>query len=254
MNIKDYLSNIIVVYKYENCAACNMVSAILNEIGYKHRIKVRDNTSPKDFLKKALVIIVGGDGTVLRTCQKIRNDCIIFSVNSNPILTEGFLTRTKVDDFKKRFLYFIQGKAKIRELPRLQVLVNNKKIPGLAVNEISISREKPYLMYIYDLNKNIEKASGILVSTPIGSTAWTKSAGGKKLNIRNKYMEYVIREPYFGKIYKVKKRYGLVKEFVFKTISDGIVVFDSINREYNIKSEDLISIKFSSKKILFVEF
>ncbi|MCB9359362.1 NAD(+)/NADH kinase [Candidatus Woesearchaeota archaeon] len=252
--LDQYLKNILVVYKHEHCEACAMVSEILNRLGYKHRSKAREKVTPKDLLKRALVIIVGGDGTTLRTCQKIRNDCIVFSVNSNPMLTEGYLTRTKFDDFEKRFKQFAEGKAKIRELPRLQVHVNGKKIPGLAVNEVSISRDKPYLMYLYDLDKNVEKSTGIIISTPIGSTAWVKSAGGKKLPIDSRKMEFVIREPYFGRIYRAKKRVGIVDELEFKSISDGIVVFDSINREYSVKTDDMIKITYSHKKILFTEF
>ena len=251
--INKYLDDILVVYKHASCAACNQVSDALKEFGYKHTKKLREKVKPSDFKKPRQVIVVAGDGTLLRTCQSITNDSPVLGVNSDPIFTEGWLTRANVSNFPKKFQRILNKKSKVLHLPRLEVRINGKKLPGLALNEVSISREKTYLTFMHELNGSVERSTGILVSTPIGSTAWCKSAGGKKLKLSCRKMEYVIREPYKGTIYKVKKRYGLVNSFRMKSIMDGLIVFDSVNKEYPFKREDEITVDFSDKKINLLE-
>jgi NAD kinase len=252
-NIKEYLNNILVVYKHAGCSGCVRVSEMLDSLGYKHKKILRDKVTKNDFKDKKLVIIVAGDGTTLRTCQKISNDCLVFTVNNHPLITEGFLTRADVDNFTKKFNKIIKGNFKVRLLPRLEARINGELLPQIALNEISISTEKPYHTLIYDFKKNIEKASGILISTPIGSTAWLLSAGGKKLSLNSDKMAYVIREPYRGKIYKVRNRSGITNNFKVKAISKGVLVFDSVEKEHYFKSEDTIEVSFSDSPIYFVE-
>lgn len=253
MGIRDYLKDIIIVYKAENCGACNQISDILKKFDYTHEKKPREKITPTDFKKNRLAITAGGDGTLLKTCQNIRNDSLVLGVNSNLMLSEGYLTRAKVDNFMQKFRNLITGKAKIIKLPRLEVKINDKTLPYLALNEISISKLKPYLTFIYNLKGNVEKATGILVSTPIGTTAWAGSSGGKRLPLRSKKMEFVIREPYKGKIYSVKNKFGIVDNFTVQALSDGIIVFDSIGKEYPFKKKDTITVTFSDHKLNLIE-
>jgi NAD kinase len=136
---EDYLKNIFIVYKHDKCATCNMVCQLLKSLGYKSRKKLRDNIIESDFKKPGLVIVVGGDGTTLKVCQMIRNESIVFSVNSFPRKTEGYLTSAKPHDFMSKFKRFMRGNVKIMEFPRIKVKVNNKVLPYVAVNEVSIS-------------------------------------------------------------------------------------------------------------------
>ncbi|MFT4297906.1 MAG: hypothetical protein ACMXX5_01820 [Candidatus Woesearchaeota archaeon] len=250
--IQDYLKKIIVIYKYESCAGCAQVCNTLDSLNLKYKKILRDKAAPQDFKNKSFVIIVAGDGTTLRTCQKIKNECLILTVNSSPLTTEGFLTRAKIDNFHKKFSNIIKGNFKIEKIPKLKVKVNNKILPKRAINEVLISTKSPYHTFIYDLNENIEKSTGILVSTPIGSTGWAKSAGGKVMKPNSKKMQFVIREPYNGRIYKVKKKYGIVDSFKVKAISPGIIVFDSVENEFHFKKEDIIEVIYSKETLNFI--
>jgi len=187
-------------------------------------------------------------------CQHIKNDSLVLGVNSDLKRSEGYLTRATEKDFARKIKKLIKGKAKIRKLSRLEVKINGKKLPILALNETSFSKTKPYLTFTYKLKGNIEKASGILVATPIGTTAWAKSTGGKVLKPGSKKMEFIIREPYVGKIYKIKKKYAAVDSFTFKTISKGIIVFDSVSKEYHFNRGDTISVSLSKHPINLIEF
>ena len=254
MDISDYLNDILVVYKHDGCHACDMVNSVIEHLGYKAKTKIRSKITRSDFLKKKLVVVVGGDGTTLKAAQMIRNDSIVFSVNSFPTRTEGFLTRAKPANFMSRFNALVKGKAKITSLSRLKVKLNNKTLPFLAVNEVSITSSKPYLTLIYEFNRLVQKSTGLLIATPMGSTAWARSAGGKPLSLSSKKMQYVVREPYQGNIYRVKKKSGFVDDLKIKALTDGIIVFDSIDKEFKFKKNDIIKVEKSSTLLNFVDF
>jgi NAD kinase len=252
-NLDYYLNNIFMVYKHIGCSGGTRASTTLDSLGYKHQKLIREKVSKNTFNQKKFVIIVAGDGTTLRVCQHIHNDCLVFTVNNHPLITEGFLTRATVDNLNSKFNNIVKGKFKIRPLQRLQVKINGKLLSKLALNEVSISARKSYHTFIYNLNKNIEKASGILVSTPIGSTGWLRSTGGKKLSINSNKMVYAIREPYNGRIYKVKKKSDIVDNFTFKALVPGIIVFDSVEKEFKFNKDDIIEVSYSDNPIYFVE-
>ena len=254
IDILNHLNNIFIIYKHEGCNACRIVGSILNKLGYKYKKKLRNNISKKDFNKDMLVIVIGGDGTTLKACSFIDDGSIVFSVNSYPRLTEGFLTRANVINFRLRFLKLVRGEARIRQLPRIEAKINEKSLSTLALNEVSISSPKPYLTMIYEMSKNIEKASGIIISTAIGSTAWMHSAGGKKMPISSRKLQYIIREPYNGRIYKVKKPNSIVDQFKVKALCEGIIVFDGSSIEYHFKKNDHILVQRSQNTLNFVDF
>jgi len=256
-SLSKYLKNILIIYKDEKCECTEFIKKTLKEYKYKSKIKMRDNIVNSDFLKEQLIITIGGDGTALKVAQYIKNNSLLLVVKDNSLLSEGYLSRTSMKNFKDSFEKILKNKFKVRKLPRLEAYINGKLIDNYAINEISISRIKPYQTLMYDLNKNIERATGIIVSTPLGSTGWNLSAGGKKLNLNDKRIQFIIREPYRGRIYKVEKRKGFLKdnkEFKVKIITNGVLSFDSTNNDFNINNNDEIIIKKSNKTLNYIEF
>lgn len=256
--ISKYFEDILIIHKDDVCECTEIIKSTLKSLNFnKYKIKNRDNVNEKDFNNKKLIISVGGDGTALKIAHYIKNDSLFFVVKNNSILSEGYITQANMKNFKDRLIKIIKGKFKIKKLPRLEAYVNNKKVEGLALNEISITRKKPYQTMMYDFNENIERATGIIVSTPLGSTAWNLSAGGKKMNINDKKFQFVIREPYRGKIYKVNKKQGFIKDndsFGVKSITSGIIAFDSTKFHVEFKSNDVIKIKKSKSYINYIMF
>lgn len=133
-------------------------------------------------IKKAdFVVVIGGDGTLLRASKKIikNNNIVVFAVNAGSL---GFLTEIKMEEFKSTFENYLVGKIKIEERYFLEINYGEEKIKAL--NEVVISKEGA-IAKIIDIELKNEttkicnyKGDGLIVATPTGSTAYSLSAGG----------------------------------------------------------------------------
>lgn len=222
----------------------------------------REKATSKIFEKSDLIIIVGGDGTFLRTAHFFK-DQLILGVNSYPAEKEGFFMRSTKEDFKQKLDKIIAGNFKVQKLIRAGCRVNGYELPP-AVNEYYFGYPKAYHVARYKIlfKSKIErhKSSGILISTPQGSHAWISSAGGEKMNLDRKELQWLVREPYYRKVtVKGNLSKGFLKKGeILKVISEmrgiGVVVADSVEKEYAIKDNDELEFYISDKDLNMVEF
>lgn len=131
-----------------------------------------------------LVVVAGGDGTILRAVETVRGfHCPIIGINLGHV---GFLAEAELsdlDDVVKK----INDKAWQVE-NRLSLKIEVKKDSKIiyetfALNDVSV--EKTIRGHMFDLILAIDAlpvsrfgADGILCATPTGSTAYAFSAGG----------------------------------------------------------------------------
>ena len=134
-----------------------------------------------------IVIVVGGDGFMLQTLKKNRNNKKCFyGVNSG---NYGFL----MNKFSPKNLIKNLLKSKMITISPLEMTVkSNKKISKkfLAINEVSIlrqSRQAASLSIQHGSKLIIKKlvSDGVLVSTPAGSTAYNLSVHGPILSLHS---------------------------------------------------------------------
>lgn len=246
---------ILIIYMQKNCHTLREVIRVLKKYKRNYKSINRINLKRKHIKNFNLIITVGGDGTFLRTSHHLYCSIPILAVNANPKRKEGFFTRANRNNFEKKFLKLLKGKAKLKHLPRLSAIINKKQIKDLAVNEIFIGHHKPYRVSSLTINNSFYKCSGLLASTGAGSNAWIHSAGGKKMPLNSKKIQYLIRDHYKGNIYKAKKRKGFVNdEIIIKTENNGIMlVVDSLSQEYHLKKGSIIKIKKSSCSLTFID-
>lgn len=239
------------------------VKLVLSDFHINSKFVQRRNLKKRDFSKRDLVITIGGDGTFLRAALFIKDKKLILGVNADCKMKEGFFLACNRKNFRRNIKKFLDGKFKVFKLARLNAFINNKKIPDLALNEFYVGSDREYITSRYYLQighiKERHKSSGLLIATPSGSNAWISSCGGKRLNILARKFEYVVREPYKGKIngnYKLKK--GVLKEgHTIKIISDmskGFLIADSLGTEHFFKKNDKIKIMVSEKDLHVVFF
>ena len=137
--------------------------------------------------KKNLVIVIGGDGFMLKTLKKNQNrkDRFFYGVNSG---NYGFLMN------KFSLIQFLKNisRSKMVTISPLEMTVSSKQglRKYLAINEVSILRQNRQAanLSIKNNSKYIIKklvSDGVLISTPAGSTAYNLSVHGPILNLNS---------------------------------------------------------------------
>lgn len=154
----------------------------------KRGVEVRDTmeSSLEEILKdSSLLVCLGGDGTILRVANQMRERSIpVLAVNIGSL---GFLTDVKTDEmFDELQTYFLE-KSQIEERLMLSCSVRSEKDRMerrfQALNDIVVSREGLTRLLRIRVDVGGEtltqfSGDGVIVATPTGSTAYSLSAGG----------------------------------------------------------------------------
>ena len=151
--------------------------------------------------KSNLVIVIGGDGFMLKTLKKNKNPSNLFyGINSG---NYGFL----MNRFFENNIIKNLTKAKMIIISPLEMVVNKKKY--LAINEVSILRQSRQAASIsiksnskYIIKKLV--SDGVLVSTPAGSTAYNMSVHGPILSLNSKKISVAPISPFRPRRWKGK--------------------------------------------------
>lgn len=252
-------SNILIVYTppstKEQKSTLNVVKNTLKKYKVVYKLLNRDKLNKSQLKNADLVIAVGGDGTFLRSAQLIDRQ-LLFGVNADVKSKEGFFMKADKDSFKKNLDKIIKGRAKIKRLPRLEAYINGRKIGALALNEFFIGARKSYhaAKYVIQIGskKERQKSSGVLITTPIGSYAWAKSCCNNTMPLNSKNYQFVVREPYEGKVFKnYRLKYGVLNNnqsvCITSEMLDGVLVADSVGKEHSLKNGSKAMIKLSNK-------
>jgi len=131
-----------------------------------------------------LLIVIGGDGTVLRSIRELKNFSMpILSINRG---TVGFLAEIELKEADHVLPSLLKGQGVIDERSILLVeAVRGRKtiFSGVALNEAVIAQGT--IARLIDLKTSVNNealtmyhADGLIVATPTGSTAYSLAAGG----------------------------------------------------------------------------
>lgn len=258
------LKNILVVYTTpttkEYRATLKLVEIVLKKHKIKYHLANRDLLNEIKFHRHDFILAVGGDGTFLRAAQFAEKH-LIFGVNADVKSKEGFFMEANKDNFERKLEKIISNKFKIRKMPRLEAYINNKKIDSYAVNEFYIGPKRGYhaAKYVIELGSIRErhKSSGILVVTPAGSYAWAKAARRKSAPTNPKNFQFVIREPYEGKVFKdYRLKHGILRKGqklkIYSEMLDGVIVADSVGKEFAFSNGSSATVGMSSNHLNMV--
>jgi NAD+ kinase len=139
------------------------------------------DTLPRDL---SLVVVLGGDGTLLSVARAIGGKQIpILGVNLGSL---GFLTDVALRDLYDSLESVVAGRATIdsRMMLRAELLRKGEPLASeLVLNDVVIT--KGAIARIIEVGVEIDqqfvalvRADGLIVSTPTGSTAYSLAAGG----------------------------------------------------------------------------
>ena len=155
---------------------------------FKRSMEVQDNVNSsleKVLQEASLVVCLGGDGTILRVANQMKERSVpVLAVNAGSL---GFLTEVKTDEmFDELQTYFLE-QSQIEERLMLSCFVQNSKTRMerrfQALNDIVVSREGLTRLLRVRIQVGGDTVmtfagDGVIVATPTGSTAYSLSAGG----------------------------------------------------------------------------
>ena len=125
------------------------------------------------------LVAFGGDGTLLHIVQETLNrDLPLLGVNTG---TVGFLMNGRAEDPRETAEKLIAGAYAVQQCPLLRIRYGEKEY--YALNDLSLTRgEHPGVIEVQALADGetvfCAHGDGVVVSTPIGATAYGLSAGG----------------------------------------------------------------------------
>tara|TARA_B100001063_G_scaffold241075_1_gene267320 strand:- start:791 stop:1675 length:885 start_codon:yes stop_codon:yes gene_type:complete len=132
-----------------------------------------------------LFFCIGGDGTILKSINYIRNlDIPIVGINTGRL---GFLATIQKEEIKDSLETILQKDYSISSRSVLNISTNppshDSVFKNIALNEIAVSRKNTTSMitvdtWLNDQYLNSYWADGLIVSTPTGSTGYSLSCGG----------------------------------------------------------------------------
>jgi len=137
-----------------------------------------------------LIIVVGGDGSMLGGARALVDSGVpLLGVNRGRL---GFLTDILPDDIETKVGEVLAGQYLAEDRFLLNVTISQQGLngdQGLALNDVVLHpgefiRMLEFEIYVDDHFVTSQRADGIIVSTPTGSTAYALSGGGPILHPR----------------------------------------------------------------------
>ncbi|NIZ93673.1 NAD kinase [Kineosporiaceae bacterium B12] len=131
-----------------------------------------------------MVIVLGGDGTILRAAELVRGaDTILLGVNLGHV---GFLAEAEREEIEGTVARVVNGDYRVEERMTLDVRVvvdGEVTVESWAVNEVSVEKgnRERMLELVIDVDGrplSTFGGDGVIAATPTGSTAYAFSAGG----------------------------------------------------------------------------
>lgn len=156
-------------------------------------LKSMDGTSVSIIPKEEIdcILVLGGDGTMLRAARDITDREIpMLGINLG---TLGFLADVEKDKYKEAIDRLIDDECYIQKRMTLSGTIQKTngeviEVPG-ALNDIIVTKRGTVKIINVDIYVNGQflyslPADGIIASTPTGSTGYSMSAGGPIINPR----------------------------------------------------------------------
>lgn len=148
------------------------------------KMKAKKTAVPLAKMKTDLVITIGGDGTILRTCVSLpKPEPPILAVNMG---VRGFLAEVEPKQALAAVDKCLKGEFTVEKCMKLSATADHIKFPD-ALNEVFVSTNVPAKILYARILKNGEpilncQADGLMIATQTGSTGYSLSAGGPVLD------------------------------------------------------------------------
>lgn len=215
---------------------------------------IKDKIKSKKLRNNKLIIVVGGDGFMLKTLKKFQDfNKEFYGINSG---NYGFL----LNKFSRKNFIKNLSNSKITFVSPLEMIIKNKNNnikKSIAINEVSVlrqSRQTANISIKQGSTVIIKKliSDGVIVSTPAGSTAYNLSVHGPILDLNSKKLSICPISPFRPRRWK-GKIVNENSEIIIKNLDNIKRPISAVADNIEFRNVKLIKIKINKKKfkILF---
>ncbi len=231
--VKEILENLGITVYISNSLECR-------------EFKKKDLTKDRKIFNKAdLLVAIGGDGTLLSSARKFgSNGLPVLGINLGNL---GFLADIAPENLTSSLLEVLEGNYTTDERFFLTASINQNETNQIALNEIVVHSKSVAQLLEYEISIDGEfvyrqKADGIIISSPTGSTAYSMSGSG---SIIHPSVNSIHLLPMFPHSLTTRPLLindnSVIKIKLFKR-SGASISFDSHNK-LNLKNNDVVTIK-----------
>lgn len=176
------------------------VVSVLSDRDITARCLAREPGENFDAGDADMIVTVGGDGTFLDASHSVLNDVPLLGVNSAPASSHGHFCVTNRGGFEGVLDAILAGRRKPFSLLRLQLAIDGEPVDVPVLNEVAFAHPLWAGTARYKIEVDGEtaehKASGIIVSTPSGSTGFMRSAKGPIADITDTAFAWWVDKPF----------------------------------------------------------
>ncbi len=131
-----------------------------------------------------LIIVLGGDGTMISTSRYIGDrEVLVLGINYGSL---GYLTEFRIEEMFPALEAILGGEFEIDRRVMLhadhwrqgELLATGRVLNDVVINKAAVARIIEIEVTLNGLFVNSFRADGLIISTPTGSTAYNLSAGG----------------------------------------------------------------------------
>ena len=147
-------------------------------------VKKMDAALPLEKMKTDLLVTIGGDGTILRTCLLIpKPEPPILAINMG---VRGFLAEVTPKEGLEAVDRCLEGRFTLERCMKLASFIGDARMPD-ALNEVFITSHAPAKLLYAKIWKDGAavtecRADGMVVASQVGSTGYSLSGGGPVLD------------------------------------------------------------------------
>lgn len=172
------------------------------------------------FTQPSAIIVLGGDGTILKVARKCAVSGVpIIGINLGRI---GYMAELELNELSLLEKLF-KGEFKIEKRMMLEAEVNGERL--FALNEAVFGGDSIFKIVEIELwcdgNKvNSYRADGLITATPTGSTAYSMSAGGPVVDSR---LEAILATPVCShSLNAIPLVFSASSELVIKNVTERV--------------------------------
>jgi len=202
-----------------------------------------------------LIIALGGDGTILWT-SRYSNEVPLLGINAGHL---GFLTTATLEDKELCLDRIMKNDFILERCMRLKVTLDGKELPTALNESYATNKLSAHICNLniavnsFDLGQHL--LDGLMVSTPVGSTAYALSAGGSILEPRIKAMQIVPVNSVSRRIRPfVVPGEAKITITVPKPFEDDVVVINDGLLEGKLTNDSILEITQAINETVFIRF